>query len=476
MDQAFEDGYPKVSVNPDTKKVAVTYKLKAGIASAEHPVEIYNIISSGYDECSVTTVLHGHTAHPYGGYAMEADDYGYLKLTDDQEQTKEYSYAVHNYGKGAVYSVVRQDDEISSVPNAVAFEGEEYIETQRSPHMYAAVKNKAGDKVYLWFAGKLDKTSVPDPSCFKIEDINGQSVGNVVSVQIDDTVIDKYLLESCVILNVTGMTSEEEIYAEYTPPTDGSTGLKGAENEPVTARQSVWIRNKENVSNSAYVSADGKYLTAVFDRPLMTFVYFENSVEDPWDDVTVTVNGEKIQREHMTSAVGAEFFSFDIRDLNLQNVDNVKVKLTINGENLKDLAGDSYENEQELTATVAEDAEWEAASYDKNTGTIKVRIKNIANGSGFVRGCGLEIEVDGKVYPVRGFLERDSGYQPSSPTDAWVQHIITAKQLEHIDLDGAKTIKIRGVASDEIPESYTFTSAAGKPLGATDWVDVTINP
>ena len=160
----------------------------------------------------------------------------------------------------------------------------------------------------------------------------------------------------------------------------------------------------------------------------------------------------------------------------MQNVDNVKVKLTINGENLKDLAGDSYENEQELTATVAEDAEWEAASYDKNTGTIKVRIKNIANGSGFVRGCGLEIEVDGKVYPVRGFLERDSGYQPSSPTDAWVQHIITAKQLEHIDLDGAKTIKIRGVASDEIPESYTFTSAAGKPLGATDWVDVTINP
>ncbi len=498
INSVFEEGYPKVTTaaaidNEEKIQIKVTYKLKKGNATAKYPVEIYNIVATDdstakENKVNVTSVLHGHAGNDETA-PVPADDYGYLKISDDQEHAECYDYTVGNTTQSKiVYSVVRRGDKTSSIVTAGAVEvkesgdGSSYASGtsgfDTAPKLTRAVVNSARNKVYLYFDQLLNTDSTPATTCFTITGSavtnNNEMTNETTSCEVKSvSVTNCAIMTGRVDLEISAQLPNGELSVGYTQPTNGP-GLTGKNNQKVeTIKNKIETIEDGSEKELAYISSDGQYMVAGFRRPLL----HPNTIDQ---NLVVTATGSSVNgTTYRTEKEGVEVILPDaytvnvsIWNLNLTGAKDIAVtaKMESGSEvaTLCDLAGDTLTIPALTTIKTATESAIESVSYCKEAG-ILMSVSNTLEDDQDIKtpklGCGFVLRVDGTEYTIRGCMEYESGES---------KYLISNEQLGHIDLEHASKIQIKGV---KIPTSeyntFAFTSLASQPL-ETDWVDVKI--
>lgn len=463
LDQAFAEGYPKVEMDKESATVRVIYKLKEGVASAASPAAIYNVIST-YNtswDADVEAVLHGHLGKNEQLIYANASDY--IKISDSEEHVLSYTgtQLQTDLHEGiVVYSVIQQDGVTSSVPNKVQFDADttDSLLDNQAPRLDGAYRNRAGDKIYVYFSESLDTAAIPDNSCFTIS--GGSTSASVTAVNVVEYTTDEFN-GHYVELTVSG-TLVDEATVTYTKPEAGAS-LQDRANTPnkVEGFTESIVSIKSQITEAFY-SADGKYLKAdVPCRPIGNPAVWEESLVLNIDGTKYALN----DHAHVSYSYRTNGMTLVVKDLNLSG-DSHTLSLEVkNGADIKNFAFDPFENVTALSITKAEDVSITGPSYSKSSKELTLTVAGIYNRELVVnvRACCFVIKVDDREYNVRGncFIGKNQS-----------QLKINENQLKHIDFNGTSVqIKYVKPAGD----SGSITSAAGKPMETTDYIDVTIN-
>lgn len=455
-DERYEKGYPTINLDKASGSIEISYKLKEGAASQENPVEIYSIISEINDDATTEAVLHGHLGVVDEELHQKfcADSFDYHKITDSEVHTYKYtSSGIFRRGIFS-YSVISGRDGISDVPTKVFIEGEAgsgFVD-KSAPWPVAEYYNQKRDKVYIQMYEKLDKSSVPEASCFTVRESESDSEAREcyvtkVEIQNEGKAESGSFSHNFVILTLNkALAQDQKYYVQYTKPGSGK------------ALQDVEKNTTESFGGKSGYGGLSEILPAA---PEITDIYLadDNSSLTVW--LKPGFNLEDIKNRKIAIEVDGTAYDLNMTcssdmytSVNLDKVEirikNPKMKAgdshtfrikAKDGKSVKDIAGDAFASTEKTEFTKVKKFSIDNIQYDKATGKMTI---NVSGDQSAVRGylCSLVFEVDGKEYTARGMTAGMSA--TTEEIAAGKGRIeVDAKAAAHIPFASAAEIKAR---------------------------------
>lgn len=486
----FAYGYPQLKTDKATGNVTVVYKLKDGVATAEHPVYVYNVITTGnYKlEADTNAVIHGHVGVTSNGYHPEdyASRYDYLEITDSDEHSIDYDFSNEGLNSQmglSVYSVIDCNGVKSAEPVKETLDPDTTQGTvTNSINVIRALLNADNNKIYLYLSGAVDTSTVSGSAISFEVDKDGKEYSKVLkadAVTTDiDTMYDMYCIELTLSkpISLDGNVSLDDYKLSYTG--DTINGVTGG-SDTLEAFHGQWISKVD--SAEGYISDDGTYLYVYV--PISTnMTNIKNNSSDfkyPYYQLSI---GDKtlVEGTDYTSIYATYEMEFYIHLS--EAVSNNDVISITNGGKLYDAAGDEITSNSisvsELQKDGATGSIITGAEYDKSSDSLKIDLSDANISSYSNAGCNYKLLVDGKEYLIRGF-GRISRYDETTQSYVKTKYLkFTEDNLKHIsDLKNAKEIKVKYDPQPTGTNSREFGRlgfASGKPAEATEYINVTI--
>ena len=475
-DARFADGYPIIKLDKESGSVSVNYKLKGGVASEEHPAEIYNLVSTANASFEATTesVIHGHLGvvsdKKHDIIYTEYSDY--LKITDAEEHTVKYNIDSDGYDDGlVVYSVIDCNGVKSATPVREYFDSDtngSFVRNSVSTEYGVFYSADSAKELYVYFYSVLNANKIPNPSTFSIVKgyENPQVVDGYSVEKAEIKVINNHSSYMKITLNKEIQNTDEEWYFKY--KANGTNDIQDIYGNKCDKFSNEIIKASTDLEK-VIRSGDGKYLH--FDAPVSVYV---DDYDKFYEDIDIYVNDKKVDRQNVSMGVSFRSLSVDVR-YNGGDIPN-KVELkTASGRVLYNAGHGSLVNLS--TTTIGTDKEYifDSASYNEEDGLV-LYVSGISSMEDFnyyfVAGCNFEVKVGEHTYCLRGTLRR-------TQKDGRYCFICDAFALKHIDLSGKETVQIRynpSMNEDNWEyESGRISYKSGKLMPASNYITVSVN-
>ena len=454
MDARFAEGYPQAEFSADGRDLTVRVKLDE--ASPEAPVPVYIVVNqmNSHIDTNVAGVLHGHAGEE--SHAVQADAAPLLWVTDTQEQIVTVPGIEADSTRDVkIHFVVGSDADSQSLTTLV-YNAELSAEVdQAAPTSRGIYRNKAGDKLYLYYYGKLDEASVPAASAFAVKDGAGGTVA-VTGVEVQASERNQDI--SRVVLTLEA--GKEAALVSYTPPEEAPLQDTAAVPNRCEAFADRPADRSAAISTpTAYLSADGAYLHIVMDHSI-------NIPFGPADSgdatVTVTYNGQPVTyRDEIDwdySNSGGEMNFYFRAEAPVDPVDGGTFTVTLNvPEGAVDFADDPI---QPLACAVdAADTPLTLEAAELTDTGLRITVAGEMERYGSQAGCIFLLTAGGEEYRLRGTMARDN-----SAAEGTVIFLVSREQIPLFAIPaGEMTLRY----DDQVHAGdtrATLTELSGKPM------------
>lgn len=490
-DDRFAAGYPQLKTDKSTGTLTVVYKLKDGVATADHPADIYNVITTGNYKLEADTeaVMHGHVGVTSDVYHPEysASKYDYLEITDSEEHSLVYNFKDEGLTSQmglSIYSVIDCNGVKSEKPTVVTLDPDTTQGTiTNSIEAYSAYLNNAGDKIYLYLSGAVDTSTVSGSAIYFEVDKNDKEYSKVLkadAVTTDiDTMYDMYCIELTLSepISLDGDVSLDDYKLSYTG--DTINGVTGG-SDTLEAFHGQWILKAD--SAEGYISDDGTYLYVYVPISTNMTNIKNNSSDFKYPYYKLSIGDKTLEYGQDFTPIFSTYDMMFYIHLSEAVSDKAEISITnSNGGSLYDAAGDETKGTISVSTLKKDGATGSiitGAEYNKSSNSLKIDLSD-ANISFYSNaGCNYKLEVDGKEYLIRGF-GRISRYDETTQSYVETKYLkFTEDNLKHIpDLKNAKEIKVKYDPQPTGTNSREFGRlgfASGKPAEATEYINVTI--
>ncbi|MBF4695511.1 S-layer homology domain-containing protein [Fusibacter ferrireducens] len=251
VDDRFDTGYPKVTVNEDGY-ITVSLKLKN---APDSTVKAY-LIADPYNtvlEPDKTAVMHGHTGSEDS--IAWAKYNGYLEINDTSVHTI-VTTAKTDDKKALVAIVLKDNTKVSIKPTIIEIEKTLVDELDEYPPTVGSIYiNNSKTKIYVYTHDELDGSSNAEPTDFELT-----YMGNPVTITKVDVLEDAIKFYDAVELSVSGLTSDiqvSELALNYT-----GTGITDKAKIPNSFERfnNESIKSAQAMIPNVYVSSNLEYM------------------------------------------------------------------------------------------------------------------------------------------------------------------------------------------------------------------------
>ena len=453
MDARFAEGYPQAEFSADGQDLAVRVKLDE--ASPEAPVPVYMLVNQANSDVDtdIGGVLHGHAGQADNN--IWADDAPLLWVTGTEEQTVTVPEIEADSTRDVKIHFVVGSDPDSQTLTTLVYNAELSAEVdQAAPSLSSIYRNKAGDKLYLYYYSVLDETSVPATDAFAVTDGVGAAVEvTAVAVEVSENNPDI----SRVVLTLE--TGREPSQVSYTPPEEAPLQDTAAEPNRCEAFSEETVDSAAISEPTAYISADGAYLHIALDHSISIPFGPENS-----GDATVTVayNGQPVAyRDEIDwdySNDGGDMNFYFRSDTSVTPSEGGAFTVTLNvPDGAVDFADDPI---QPLACAVdAADTPLTLEAAELTDTKLRITVAGEMERYGSQAGCIFLLTAGGEEYRLRGTMARDN-----SAAEGTVIFLVSREQIPLFAIPaGEMTLRY----DDQVHAGdtrATLTELSGKPM------------
>lgn len=463
-DERFSDGYPKANLNKETGVVTVTYKLKEGVATEEKPAEIYNVLAVGNANWDATSeaVIHGHLGWAEKGNHMcsPANQYDYLVIADALEHKLEYTLPDSVNNGLVIYSVIDCDNKLSENPSKIYFDKETAgTFLWNSINVSEIAVNFERTKVYIYYHQELDISSVPGVDAFSF-----QQAGTILqNIKVNNVEINNKPHAGYVLLTLNQPLPVNATVHYAKPDINAIQDTFANKSESFDKSFSI----AGNSISDVIVSDDGYYMSLT-----VPISYIHTEVGGlSGGDVEIWLNGQQISPNTIRWASSIESSNALVKldsPITSAITSGALVVKPVTGKTLYDMAEDTHESfttnqgirfEEKITLS--------NPVYHKSEEIMLIEVTGMNDSGRFnsMYACDFVLKVGEKEYRIRGGARWERNGQ-----NLYLR--IEKDSLKHISIPEGVTVQIK--YSPLQPERGGLSYQSGKPMEATEYVDVAI--